>query len=162
MGFGLPAAIGAYFAGSGKNIVLIDGDGSFQMNEQELGTIAEHQIPIKMFIFNNGYLGMVRQWEEIFNGGLTGETCLRRNKSCADDCVKSRYKCDYQNPDFLKLAAAYDIPAVRITGPNEVDMAVQKALKHEGPILVDVWIDRKENVLPMVPPGGSLDNMILQ
>jgi len=161
MGFGLPAAIGAYFGDPAKRVVLIDGDGSFQMNMQELGTIAERQIPIKMFIFNNGYLGMVRQWEEMFNGG-SGETCLRRNPNCADDCSISRYKCDYQNPDFLKLAAAYDIPAVRITEPKEVDFEIKKALLHDGPILVDVWIDRKENVLPMVPPGGSLDDMIVE
>lgn len=126
MGFGLPAAMGAYVANPDNLVLNITGDGSFQMNLQELATCREHHIPLKIIIMNNGYLGMVRQMQEkIYN---------------------NRYQVEMINPDFTKIAEAYDLFAVRVTKKEELIPALEKAIKHNGTAIVDVVIDSFENI----------------
>ena len=161
MGFGLPAAIGAYFANPSKQIVCIDGDGSFQMNIQELATIVQYNIPIKVFIINNGYLGMVRQWEDAFYEGYHSETCLSRRPDCNPACTYDGNSCLNLNPNFLELDKVYPgINTLRITKKEEVREGILKALSSKGPYVVDIWVDKTENVKPMIPPGGTLNDLV--
>lgn len=126
MGFGLPAAIGAHIANPDNLILNITGDGSFQMNLQELATCREHHIPVKIIIMNNGYLGMVRQMQEkIYN---------------------NRYQVEMINPDFVKIAEAYDLFAVRVTKKDELIPAINKAIEHNGTAIVDIMIDAFEEI----------------
>ncbi len=160
MGFGLPAAIGACYARPDRTVVCIDGDGSFQMNLQELATVAANRIPVKVFILNNGFLGMVRQWEDMFNQGHHYETCLVRTVDCDPACIDSR-ECRTPNPNYLNLGRVFPgIETVRITRPDEIEGGIERALAHPGPCVVDVWVDRTEDVRPMIPPGGSLADLI--
>jgi acetolactate synthase-1/2/3 large subunit len=161
MGFGLPAAVGAWYADPGRAVVLIDGDGSFQMNIQELATVAANRIPLKMFVLNNGFLGMVRQWEDMMDGGHHYETCLARSAECSPDCTRVDPACRRQIPDLLGLDRVYPrIRTRRLTGPAELPGGIADALADEGPVLVDVWVDKAEDVLPMVKPGQGLEEMI--
>lgn len=137
MGFGLPASIGAKVGRPDSPVWLIDGDGSFQMTLQELGTIAQDKIAVKIAILNNGYLGMVRQWQELFYGKRYVATPL----SC---------------PDFVKIAEGYCLPALRVTRSEDVIPAIKKAMAHDGPFLLDFMVEPEENVYPMVPPGATL------
>ena len=137
MGYGFPAAIGATMGCTKLPVVAICGDGSFQMCIQELATVRTYRLPVKIFIFNNGYLGMVRQWQQMFYNRRYSYTTLEFN------------------PDFCQVAKGYDIPAIRVTAPEEVEGAINQALKTEGPVLVDFHIEREENVMPMIPPGGG-------
>ena len=126
MGFGLPAAMGAYIANPDNLILNITGDGSFQMNLQELATCREHNIPVKVIIMNNGYLGMVRQMQEkIYN---------------------NRYQVEMTNPDFVKIAEAYDLFAIRVTNKNELIPAINKAIEHKGTAIIDIMIDSFEEI----------------
>jgi len=143
MGFGLPAAVGAQIGRPDALIFDISGDGSFQMNSQELATAVAYQLPIKIAILNNGFLGMVRQWQQLFHGGRYSQTDLLA-----------------VNPDFVKLAEAYGVLGLRVERPEEVRPALDKAIATPGPVLIDFIVDREENVFPMVPPGGTLDNMM--
>ncbi len=142
MGFGLPAAIGASLGRPGEMVVLFTGDGSFQMNIQELATLVQLQLPVKIFILNNACLGMVRQWQELF------------------------FNCHYAhslftyNPDFVRLAEAYGIRAYKITEPQEVTGVVAQVLRIPGPVIVECMVDTGENVFPMVPPGGKPNEML--
>ncbi|WP_458412896.1 biosynthetic-type acetolactate synthase large subunit [Schinkia sp. CFF1] len=142
MGFGLPAAIGAAVAMPTKQIVCITGDGSFQMNLQELSTAFIQKLPIKIIVLNNGYLGMVRQWQELFYD--------RRYSS-----VK------ISSPDFVKLAEAYGIAGFKAKNAEEAKDVIQKAFTSEGPALLEFDIVEEENVYPMVPPGASNSEVIL-
>jgi len=161
MGFGLPAAIGAWYAHPDRPVVLIDGDGSFQMNIQELGTLVANRIPVKMFVLNNGYLGMVRQWEDMMDDGNHYETCLSRTLACDPDCVRLDPNCRIQLPNLTGLRFVYPrLKTMRIRNPQTIPAAVREALEHQGPVLVDVWIDKTEDVLPMVQPGHGLEQMI--
>jgi len=161
MGFGLPAAIGAWYANPDKPVVLIDGDGSFQMNIQELGTLIANRIPVKMFVLNNGYLGMVRQWEDMMDGGNHYETCLSRTAECDPGCVDLDRKCRTQLPNLTALQLVYQrLKTLRVRKPQAMPETVAEALAHPGPVLVDIWIDKAEDVLPMVPPGRALEEMI--
>ena len=145
MGFGLPAAIGAQFACPEKLVWLIDGDGSFQMNVQELATAVINKLPIKIAIMNNRYLGMVRQWQQLFFGKRYSESDL-----------------NYETPDYLKVADAYGLPAARVSKSDEIKAAVAQAMKTTGgPFLIDFRIAREENVKPMIPAGGSVDQMLV-
>ena len=126
MGFGLPAAIGAYIANHDNLVINITGDGSFQMNLQELATCREHNIPIKIIIMNNGYLGMVRQLQE--------------------KIYKNRYQVEMINPDFTKIAEAYDLFAISVKTKDELIPALEKAIKHDGTAIVDIVIDSFENI----------------
>lgn len=161
MGFGLPAAIGAWFADPSRPVVLIDGDGSFQMNIQELGTVVAQRIPLKIFVLNNSFLGMVRQWEDMMDGGHHYETCLARSAECKPDCTLTDPACRRQIPDLLGLEQVYPrIRATRITETARLWEGIQEALAAPGPTLVDIWIDKTEDVLPMVKPGHGLSQMI--
>lgn len=161
MGFGLPAAIGAWFANPDKPVVLIDGDGSFQMNIQELGTVVANAVPLKIFVLNNSYLGMVRQWEDMMDGGHHYETCLARNAHCDPDCTDTDQGCRRQIPNLTGLKFVYPrLKTLRIRDPAALREGVRQTLEQPGPVLVDVWIDKIENVLPMVRPGQSLEEMI--
>ena len=143
MGYGFPAAIGAAVARPNDLVVAVVGDGGFQMSCNELATIKQYNIPVKILVINNGYLGMVRQWQEQF--------------------YEHRYS--HSNievaPDFLKLAAAYDVPAVRATKASEVSAVLEKALNTPGPMLIEMQVAREENVFPIVPAGAALKDMIL-
>jgi acetolactate synthase-1/2/3 large subunit len=143
MGFGLPAAIGAQLGRPDHLVIDIAGDGSIQMNSQELATAAINGLPVKVVILNNGYLGMVRQWQELFYDKRYSSSTLPQ------DC-----------PDFVKLAEAYGALGVRATRPEELDGALKAAFDHDGPAVVDVRVEREENVFPMVAPGGSIDEML--
>ena len=137
MGFELPAALGAQAGRPGASVWSIAGDGGFQMTLQELATAMEAKLPIKVALFNNGYLGMVRQWQELF----------------FDNHIKA---VPIPGPDYVKLANAYDIPAVRVTDQEDVLPALRQAQAHDGPFLVEFVVEPVANVYPMVPPGGSL------
>ena len=142
MGFGLGAAIGARVA-TGDTTVLITGDGSFGMNLQELATIAMHNIPVIIVIMNNGVLGMVRQWQTLFFGGRYSNTVLTERKT-----------------DFVKLAEAFGVVGMRASTKEEFDAAFTKALELNCPVVIDTIIDKDEFVTPMLPPGGSVDQII--
>jgi acetolactate synthase-1/2/3 large subunit len=161
MGFGLPAAIGAWFADPERPVVLIDGDGSFQMNIQELGTVVANRVPLKMFVLNNSFLGMVRQWEDMMDGGHHYETCLARNADCDPGCMELDQGCRRQIPNLTGLSHVYPrLKTRRIREPGRLREGVAEALALPGPVLVDVWIDKGENALPMVQPGKGLEEMI--
>ena len=161
MGFGLPAAIGAWFADASRPVVLIDGDGSFQMNIQELGTVVAQRIPLKIFVLNNSFLGMVRQWEDMMDGGHHYETCLSRTAECEPDCTDVDETCRRQIPNLTGLKYVYPrLRTLRIRTPAELDAGIAAALADDHPVLVDCWVDKAENVLPMVRPGHGLEQMV--
>ncbi len=137
MGFETPAVIGAQVARPGSTVWGICGDGGFQMTLQELATISQEHLPVKLCIMNNGYLGMVRQWQELFYD--------HHYKSVA-----------MSSPDYVKLAEAYGIAACKVTDKHDVGMALATAAQHPGPYLIDFHVSPEENVYPMVPPGASL------
>ena len=134
--------MGAAVARPDDQSILITGDGSFMMNVQELGTLKRRQIPVKIVLLNNQRLGMVRQWQSLFFDGRHSETIL-------DD-----------NPDFITLAKAFDIPGKTITRKEEVEPAIQEMLDSETSYLLHVLIDEEENVWPLVPPGASNNDML--
>jgi acetolactate synthase-1/2/3 large subunit len=142
MGFSLPASMGAAFGRRDLPVVCITGDGGIQMNIQELATIAEHKLPVKIFIMNNGFLGMVRQWQELF--------------------WKKRYShTKITSPDFVKLAESYGIRGMRVTAPADVESTVRTALKYnDGPILVEFIVAQEENVYPMIPAGQTVKEIM--
>jgi len=141
MGFELPAAIGAQIALPDQEIWAICGDGSFQMNMQELAVVVDENLPLKMAIFNNGYLGMIRQWQQLFYDKNYSSTAMTQ-------------------PDFCKLADAYGIRALRVETKAEVPLAIREARAYNGPILLDFQIDQEENVWPMVPAGAALSETL--
>lgn len=143
MGYGFPAAIGAQFAFPDKLVVDVAGDGSIQMNIQELATAVCNKLPVKILILNNGYLGMVRQWQELFYQRNYCSTCM-----------------DAQ-PDFVKLAEAYGAEGYRITEVESLESTLREALASPHPAIIDVRVEREENVYPMVPAGAALDEMLL-
>ena len=157
MGFGLPAAMGAQLADPGRTVVNIDGDGSFQMNIQELGTLAIEKIPVKMVILDNQHLGMVAQWEDRFYGGRRGNTILGRSRGGVEETDFSK-----PYPDFVKIASGYEIPGRHVWKPEELVLAVEEMLAHDGPFLLDVHIGYHEHVLPMIPPGGCAADIITE
>lgn len=145
MGFGFPAAIGAAFGCPDKTVIAFCGDGGFQMTMFELATAQIHKLPIKIVVLNNHYLGMVRQWQELFY----------EDRESGVDLIG--------NPDFCKLAAAYDIPSVYIKRPADVKRKVEEAMAHnEGPILIHAECVKTDNVYPMVPAGAALEDMLVE
>jgi acetolactate synthase-1/2/3 large subunit len=144
MGYGLPAAMGAQAAFPNKLVIDISGDGSFQMNSQELATIVQYQMPVKVVILNNGYLGMIRQWQEFFFGKRYSSSCL-----------------EGISPDFVKLAEAYGAVGLRVSKPEELVSTLKKAFSIPEPVIIDVIVDPEENVYPMVPAGEPLNQMRL-
>jgi acetolactate synthase-1/2/3 large subunit len=142
MGFGLPSAIGAQLAMRGQQVVAVVGDGGFQMTNQELATAVQYDLPVKVVIMNNGYLGMVRQWQEMF---------YERAYSEVDLSV---------SPDFVKLAEAYGALGLRATRPEELHDVLAAGLSHKGVAVIDVVVAKEENVFPIVPAGGNARDMI--
>lgn len=143
MGFGLPAAVGAKIACPDKTVIDIAGDGSIQMNIQEMATAVQHRLPIKVAILNNAYLGLVRQWQELF---------YDRCYACTD--------MDHA-PDFVKLAEAYGAVGLRARKPDEVETVIAKGLSTPGPVIMDFVVEPEENVYPMVPAGKPITDMLL-
>ena len=143
MGYGLPAAMGAQVAFPDRLVLDIAGDGSIQMNIQELATVVQYQLPVKVIILNNGYLGMVRQWQELFFDRHYSATTM-----------------DHA-PDFVKLAEAYGALGLRAEKPAEVEETLLRAFAHPGPVIVDFKVAPEENVYPMVPAGEAISNMLL-
>jgi acetolactate synthase-1/2/3 large subunit len=141
MGFAVPAAMGAALARPDEPVWAISGDGGFQMNMQEIATMVQEGIPVKMAVFNNGYLGMVRQWQQFFHGRRYSATPIG-------------------SPDYVRLAEAYGIFGRRVERGDQVDDAVREAIAHPGPALVEFLIEQEANVFPMIPPGASLSEPI--
>lgn len=142
MGFGLPAAVGSKIGRPDKQVVAFIGDGGFQMTIQELGTILHYKVPVKLIILNNSFLGMVRQWQDMF--------------------FEKRYaSTEMVNPDFVTIASGYNIPARSISERKDLSDAVAEMLKAEGPYLLEIKIDKEANVLPMVEPGASVSEVTL-
>ena len=143
MGFGLPAAIGAQVARPDRTVVDIAGDGSIQMNIQEMATAVQYKLPVKIVILNNRFLGMVRQWQELFYGKRYAATCM--------DCA----------PDFVKLAEAYGAAGLRAEKPTEVEAVLAEGLAIAGPVIMDFSVEPEEGVYPMVPAGAPITEMLL-
>ncbi len=168
MGFGLPAAMGAQIGRPDKLVINIDGDGSFQMNIQELGTLFVEEIPVKMVVIDNQHLGMVAQWEDRFYGSRRGNTILGRCKGgigggpelCAecrgDRCTGLPY------PDFVAIAAGYGIEGRHVFDRGELEEAIRAMIAAPGPYLLDVHTGYSEHVLPMIPPGGDYTGIIVE
>ena len=143
MGFAIPAAIGATFGAPDRTVCMFCGDGGFQMTIQELGTIMEQQCPVKMILLNNNYLGNVRQWQYMF---------FNKRYSFTPMC----------NPDFEKIAEGYGIPCRTVVDRKDLDDAIREMLETDGPFLLQCAVLEEDNVLPMTPPGGNVDEMILE
>ncbi|MDE0745363.1 MAG: thiamine pyrophosphate-dependent enzyme, partial [SAR202 cluster bacterium] len=142
MGYEVPAAMGAQVADPDSTVWSIAGDGGFQMTLCELATIAENKLPVKFAILNNGFLGMVRQWQEIFFDSSYVSTAYTGN------------------PDFVRLAEAYGIKGIRVTDKTQVKTAIAEAMDHDGPVVVDFIVEQEENVYPMIPSGMTVYDMI--
>jgi len=142
MGCSLPMAVGVKLARPDERVWSISGDGGFQMNIQELGAIMEHDIDIKILLMNNGYLGMVRQWQTLFYDGRYAGTPMK-------------------NPDFGAIAGAYSIPHLKVTALDQIEEALKTAAEHQGAFMVEFLCDPSEIILPMVPAGGGLGDMIV-
>lgn len=143
MGYGFPAAIGAQLAHPKETVFCISGDGSIQMNIQEMATAVQYKLPVKTAIINNRCLGMVRQWQQFF---------YERRYSESEMTIL---------PDFVKLAEAYGAVGFATNKPSEVEPILKESLKVKGPVLIDFQVIQEENVLPMVPAGKGLDEMLL-
>lgn len=143
MGYGLPAAVGAQLAHPGRLVVDIAGEASILMNIQEMSTAVQYRLPVKIFILNNEYMGMVRQWQELLHGG--------------------RYSESYSEalPDFVKLGEAYGWKGIRVTKAADLDAGIQEMIDHDGPVIADIAVDPKENCYPMIPSGAAHNDMLL-
>ncbi|MCA9801696.1 MAG: acetolactate synthase large subunit, partial [Cyanobacteria bacterium HKST-UBA02] len=142
MGFGLPAAIGGQFARPDATVIAVSGDGSFMMNVQELATLKRYNLPVKIVLFDNKSLGMVRQWQELFFEERYSEVDLS------------------DNPDFVSVARAFGIEAMAVESRDQVDEAIERIYRSDGPLLVHVLIDPRANVWPLVPPGRNNSQML--
>jgi acetolactate synthase-1/2/3 large subunit len=143
MGFALPAALGAKIGVPEKEVLAVIGDGGYQMTVQELGTIMQYKIPVKIVVLNNSFLGMVRQWQQLFHG--------------------KRYSfTDMQNPDFVKLASAYDIPARKVDAREDLQGAIKEMLAANTPYFLEVVVGKEDNVFPMVPAGAGVADVLLE
>ena len=162
MGYGFPAAIGAKLGNPDRPVISISGDGGFQMNLQELATAMVYELPIIIIVLNNGYLGNVRQWQELFYGKRYSSTCLRYRKSCERDCENKNHCCPKYIPDFVKLAESYEAKGIRVFREEELAAAFDMALKNtKAPTIIECVIEREANVFPMVPTGKTLDDIIM-
>jgi acetolactate synthase-1/2/3 large subunit len=143
MGFGLPSALGAQAAWPQRQVIDVSGDGSFQMNSQELATLVQYRLPVKIVILNNNFLGMVRQWQQLFFDKRYSQTCMELPI------------------DFVKLAEAYGASGFSTADPAEVEAVLRKGLETPGPVIMEFKVSREENVMPMVPAGKGLNEMVL-
>lgn len=143
MGYGIPAAMGAQLGALDRTVCCFVGDGGFQMTLQELGTIAQNKLPVKIILLNNNFLGMVRQWQQLF--------------------FDRRYSfTELQNPDFIMITNGFGIPAHKVTKREELEAGVKKMMEHDGPYLLEVVVEKEDNVFPMVPAGASVSDIILE
>lgn len=143
MGFGLPASVGAQLAAPDRTVVATIGDGGFQMTIQELGTIAQNNLPVKIILLNNNFLGMVRQWQQLF--------------------FEKRYSfTELHNPDFITIARGFGIPGFKVEQREELEKGVDQMLAHDGPFLLEVVIEKEDNVFPMVPAGATVSEVMLE
>ena len=162
MGYGFPAAIGAKIGNPDVPVICISGDGGMQMNIQEMATAVTQELPLILCVFNNSYLGMVRQWQQLFYDKRDSSTCLRRRKSCEKRCSDPSQCCPPYSPDFVKLAESYGGQGIRVWKKEEIGPAFQQAMEHkDGPTIIEFIIDSSEIVLPMIQSGQALDHMIL-
>ncbi len=143
MGYGLPAAMGAQIAHPDKLVVCVTSEMSFQMNLQELATIREHNLPVKILLCNNAFMGMVRQWQELFYENRYSQSFMERQ------------------PDFVSVAEAFGMTGLRADAPSEVDDAIRRMIETDGPVLLDMHVVKEENVFPMIPAGAAHNEMIL-
>ncbi|MBU6419781.1 MAG: acetolactate synthase 3 large subunit, partial [Proteobacteria bacterium] len=143
MGYGLPAAMGVQVAHPDALVVDIAGEASILMNIQEMGTLAQYRLPVKIFILNNQYMGMVRQWQELLHGG--------------------RYSSSYSEalPDFVKLAESFHAVGLRAETVDDLDRVIAEMIAVDKPVIADIWVDQKENVFPMIPSGAPHNEMLL-
>lgn len=162
MGYGFPAAIGAKLANPDQEVFALVGDGSFQMNIQELATAAKNRVAVKIILFNNQYLGMVRQWQELFYDKRYSATCLRRQADCPPHCSAPNKDCPEMIPDFIQVAKGYGIKGETVTERSQIKNALMNAIKSKESYILNFMIEEEENVFPMVSAGGSLEDMILR
>ena len=163
MGYGFPAAIGAKLGNPHKDVIVISGDGGMQMNIQEMATAVCYELPIIICILNNGYLGNVRQWQEMFYNRHYSSTCMRYRRSCEVGCNTPNHSCPEYTPDFIALAESYGAKGIRVTKAEDIKTALSDAKQNtKVPTVIEFIIDREINVMPIVPPGNSLDEMILE
>lgn len=163
MGYGFPAAIGAKIAYPNRNVICITGDGGMQMNIQEMATAAAYELPIIICIFNNSYLGNVRQWQEMFFDRRYSSTCLRYRKSCVKNCNNENKSCPPSYlPDFIKLAESYEAYGIRVENENDIESAFLEAKKNtNAPTIIEFIIEPEANVLPIIPTGKALNEIIM-
>ena len=160
MGYGMPGAIGAKIGNPDTPVISISGDGGFQMNSQELATAVLEELPIISCIFNNNNLGMVRQWQKLFYGKRYSMTCLRSGAACRGKC--GEVECPVYTPNFMKLADAYGAKGIHITKKEEIEPAFREAMKStKTPYILEFDIDPEDLVYPMVKPGGTLEDLIM-
>ena len=160
MGYGLPGAIGAKIGNPDMPVISISGDGGMQMNIQELATAVLEELPIISCIFNNNNLGMVRQWQKLFYGKRYSMTCLRSGAACRGKC--GEVECPAYTPDFVKLAESYGAKGIRVTKKEEIEPAFREAMKStKTPTVIEFERDPEDLVYPMIQPGGTLEDMIL-
>ena len=163
MGYGLPGAIGAQLGNPGKKVLCITGDGGMQMNMQELATAAANELPLIICIFNNSFLGMVKQWQQLFYDKRYAMTCMKRRKSCARVCGGPGPDCPPYSPDFVRLAESFGCKGLRVSTEAEARAALEAALQETRiPVIIEFLIDDEGLVLPMVKSGKSLEHMILE
>ena len=163
MGFGFPAALGAKMGHRDRDVVCITGDGGFQMNMQEMATAVVQQTPITVCLLNNYYLGMVRQMQQLFYGKRYSATCLRRRKDCPEHCKGPNESCPPYVPDFMKWAESYGAHGIRVTKEEDIIPALEAAKENtDAPTVIEFMIATEEIVLPMVPGGNPMNNMILK
>ena len=143
MGFGVPAAMGVAFSNPGRPVIAITGDGGIQMTIQELGTIAQYKLPVKIILLNNQFLGMVRQWQELFFEKRYANTGL-------------------SNPDFCRISEGFGVPAKKITDRKDLDKSLDELLNREGPGLLEIEVRQEGNIFPMVPAGASVSDIRLE
>ena len=160
MGYGMPGAIGAKIGNPDVPVISISGDGGFQMNSQELATAALEELPIISCIFNNNNLGMVRQWQKLFYGKRYSMTCLRSGAACRGKC--GEVECPTYTPDFMKLADSSGAKGIHITKKEDIEPAFREAMKStKTPYILEFDIDPEDLVYPMVKPGGTLEDLIM-
>lgn len=159
MGYGFPAGIGAQVANPDATVIVFAGDGSLQMNIQEMATVKNYKLPLKVIILNNSYLGMVRQWQELFYEKRYSGVCLSRDITCPKECKGK--ECTKYWPDFVKVAEAYGLKGYRIQKKQDVEKVLKEAIiDNKEAAIIDVIIAKEENVMPMVPAGHPINNII--
>ncbi|MCF7929406.1 MAG: biosynthetic-type acetolactate synthase large subunit [Spirochaetales bacterium] len=163
MGYGFPAAIGAQIGNPDKRVIDIAGDGSIQMNIQELATAVLSKAPVIVVILNNGYLGMVRQWQQMFQDSRYSSTCLKKKGECPEDCTEPGDGCPEYTPDFVRLAESFGAVGIRISKPEQIRPALEQAKGiTDKPTFIECIVEPEANVYPMVPPGAGINEMVFE